>query len=127
LFECIALSWAGHQFVEKQSGKLTWCGTGLGYGGQAIVSGQAWTPGPVQLQTLNVCTGLSDNRSGPLMGGAMSTKELYKWIDDCISSCLPQDSLRLLWGLLKVACQHYGKLRSLMVSSGISSKVTTID
>jgi hypothetical protein len=30
--------------------------------------------------------------------------------------------MRLLWGLLKITCQHYGKLRFLAVSSGISSK-----
>jgi hypothetical protein len=98
---------------------------GVVYGGQAIVSGQAWTPGPVQVQALNVYTGLANNWAGPLMGGGMSTKELHAWIDDCISSCSPQDSMRLLWGLLKIACQHYGKLRSLTVSSGISSKVHT--
>jgi hypothetical protein len=91
-------------------------------GDQAIVSGQAWTPGPVQVQALNVYTGLANNWTGPLMGGGTSTKELHAWIDDCISSCSPQDSMRLLWGLLKIACQHYGKLRSLTVSSGISSK-----
>ncbi|CAM6048637.1 unnamed protein product [Sphagnum compactum] len=91
-------------------------------GDQAIVSGQAWTPGPVQVQALNVYTGLANNWTGPLMGGGMSTKELHAWIDGCISSCSPQDSMRLLWGLLKIACQHYGKLRSLTVSSGISSK-----
>ncbi|CAK9226939.1 unnamed protein product [Sphagnum troendelagicum] len=95
---------------------------GVVYGGQAIVSGQAWTPGPVQVQALNVYTGIANNWTGPLMGGGTSTKELYAWIDDCISSCSPQDSMRLLWGLLKIACQHYGKLRSLTVSSGISSK-----
>jgi hypothetical protein len=98
---------------------------GVVYGGQAIVSGQAWTPGPVQVQALNVYTGLANNWTGPLMGGGTSTKELHAWIDDCISSCSPQDSMRLLWGLLKIACQHYGKLRSLTVSSGISSKVDT--
>ncbi len=98
---------------------------GVMYGGQAIVSGQAWTPGPVQVQALNVYTGIANNWTGPLMGGGTSTKELYAWIDDCISSCSPQDSMRLLWGLLKIACQHYGKLRSLTVSSGISSKVHT--
>jgi hypothetical protein len=98
---------------------------GVVYGGQAIVSGQAWTPGPVQVQALNVYTGIANNWTGPLMGGGTSTKELYAWIDDCISSCSPQDSMRLLWGLLKIACQHYGKLRSLTVSSGISSKVHT--
>ncbi|XVF51744.1 hypothetical protein PTKIN_Ptkin04bG0209600 [Pterospermum kingtungense] len=56
---------------------------------------------------------------GPLVGGNVGSKELNKWIDDRIASCETPDMdyrkgeiLRLLLSLLKIACQHYGKLRS---------------
>ncbi|XVE57648.1 hypothetical protein DITRI_Ditri04bG0106700 [Diplodiscus trichospermus] len=56
---------------------------------------------------------------GPLVGGNVGSKELNKWIDDRITSCESPDMdyrkgevLRLLLSLLKIACQHYGKLRS---------------
>ncbi|XP_023916411.2 protein transport protein SEC16B homolog [Quercus suber] len=56
---------------------------------------------------------------GPLVGGSVGGKELNKWIDERIASCeLPNmdyrkgEALRLLLSLLKIACQHYGKLRS---------------
>ncbi|KAE9606894.1 hypothetical protein Lal_00026505 [Lupinus albus] len=56
---------------------------------------------------------------GPLVGGSVGNKELYKWIDERIAHCESPDTdykkgerLRLLLSLLKIACQHYGKLRS---------------
>ena len=56
---------------------------------------------------------------GPLVGGSVGSKELYKWIDERIARCESPDMdykkgerLRLLLSLLKIACQHYGKLRS---------------
>ncbi|GLT91072.1 hypothetical protein SLE2022_089810 [Rubroshorea leprosula] len=56
---------------------------------------------------------------GPLVGGSVGSKELNKWIDDRITNCESPDMaprkgevLRLLLSLLKIACQHYGKLRS---------------
>ncbi|XP_060179948.1 protein transport protein SEC16B homolog isoform X2 [Lycium barbarum] len=56
---------------------------------------------------------------GPLVGGSPSIKELNKWIDERISNSESPDMdyrkgevLRLLLSLLKIACQHYGKLRS---------------
>ncbi|KAK7330766.1 hypothetical protein VNO77_24965 [Canavalia gladiata] len=56
---------------------------------------------------------------GPLVGGSVGSKELYKWIDERIAHCGSTDidykkgeRLRLLLSLLKIACQHYGKLRS---------------
>ncbi|EOY24331.1 RGPR-related, putative isoform 1 [Theobroma cacao] len=56
---------------------------------------------------------------GPLVGGNAGSKELNKWIDDRIANCESPDMdykkgevLRLLLSLLKIACQHYGKLRS---------------
>ncbi|PKA66291.1 hypothetical protein AXF42_Ash006988 [Apostasia shenzhenica] len=56
---------------------------------------------------------------GPLVGGNAATKDVNKWIDDRImnskSSSMDfqnNELLRLLLSLLKVLCQHYGKLRS---------------
>uniref|UniRef100_A0A2P2MGH5 Protein transport protein sec16 n=2 Tax=Rhizophora mucronata TaxID=61149 RepID=A0A2P2MGH5_RHIMU len=56
---------------------------------------------------------------GPLVGGNVGSKELNKWIDERITNCEAPDmdhkkgeALRLLLSLLKIACQHYGKLRS---------------
>nr|KYP55364.1 40S ribosomal protein S30 [Cajanus cajan] len=56
---------------------------------------------------------------GPLVGGSVGSKELYKWIDERIAHCGSTDTdykkgerLRLLLYLLRIACQHYGKLRS---------------
>ncbi|KAF5734901.1 hypothetical protein HS088_TW15G00398 [Tripterygium wilfordii] len=56
---------------------------------------------------------------GPLVGGNVGNKELNKWIDERISNCSSPDMdfrkgevLKLLLSLLKIACQHYGKLRS---------------
>ena len=56
---------------------------------------------------------------GPLVGGNVGNKELNKWIDERIAHSESYDVyhrkgevLRLLLALLKIACQHYGKLRS---------------
>lgn len=56
---------------------------------------------------------------GPLSGGSIGTKELNKWIEERITNPESADMdyrkaevLRLLLSLLKIACQHYGKLRS---------------
>ncbi|KAK3434605.1 hypothetical protein EUGRSUZ_D02081 [Eucalyptus grandis] len=56
---------------------------------------------------------------GPLAGGSVGSKELNKWIDERIVNCESPDmdykkaeALKLLLSLLKIACQHYGKLRS---------------
>ncbi|XP_077245056.1 protein transport protein SEC16A homolog [Tasmannia lanceolata] len=57
--------------------------------------------------------------SGPLVGGNVATKELNKWIDERIASCgstnmdfRKAEQLRLLFSLLKISYEHYGKLRS---------------
>ncbi|GMH26647.1 hypothetical protein Nepgr_028490 [Nepenthes gracilis] len=57
---------------------------------------------------------------GPLVGGNVGNKELQKWIDESISDCESPyvdyrkgEVLKLLLSLLRIACQHYGKLRSL--------------
>ncbi|KAF8380503.1 hypothetical protein HHK36_027990 [Tetracentron sinense] len=56
---------------------------------------------------------------GPLVGGNVGSRELNKWIDERIANCESPNMdyrkgklLRLLLSLLKIACQHYGKLRS---------------
>ncbi|KAK7406258.1 hypothetical protein VNO78_07881 [Psophocarpus tetragonolobus] len=56
---------------------------------------------------------------GPLVGGSVGSKELFKWLDERIAHCESPDldyrkgeRLRLLLSLLKIGCQHYGKLRS---------------
>lgn len=56
---------------------------------------------------------------GPLVGGNAGSKEVNKWIDERIANCESSDIdykkrevMRLLFSLLKIACQHYGKLRS---------------
>ncbi|XP_010539195.1 PREDICTED: protein transport protein SEC16B homolog [Tarenaya hassleriana] len=56
---------------------------------------------------------------GPLAGGSVGSKDLHKWIDERMPNCesLGPDHrkgelLKLLLSLLKIACQHYGKLRS---------------
>ncbi|KAI3823799.1 hypothetical protein L1987_05241 [Smallanthus sonchifolius] len=56
---------------------------------------------------------------GPLSGGNVGGKELNRWIDDRITHSETSDvdhnkgrALRLLLSLLKIASQHYGKLRS---------------
>ncbi|GAB4844330.1 hypothetical protein Ancab_037694 [Ancistrocladus abbreviatus] len=56
---------------------------------------------------------------GPLVSGNMGSKELNKWIDDKLANCetLYRDYervciLRMLFSLLKITCQYYGKLRS---------------
>ncbi|EPS72645.1 hypothetical protein M569_02109 [Genlisea aurea] len=56
---------------------------------------------------------------GPLTGGSGGMKELNKWIDESLKNLESSnvdyrktEVLTLLLSLLKVACQHYGKLRS---------------
>lgn len=56
---------------------------------------------------------------GPLTGGSVATKELNKWIEERLANFESADIdyrkaevLKLLLSLLKIACQHYGKLRS---------------
>ncbi|XP_077236494.1 protein transport protein SEC16A homolog [Tasmannia lanceolata] len=56
---------------------------------------------------------------GPLVGGNVATVELNKWIDERIANCgstnmhfREAELLSLLFSLLKISCQHYGKLRS---------------
>ncbi|KAL5551175.1 hypothetical protein UlMin_001351 [Ulmus minor] len=87
------------------------------------------------LNLLEVVTGSTDGSSsgsndylralcqqsfpGPLVGGNVGSKELNKWIDERIANCESVNVdyrkgqiLKMLLSLLKIACQHYGKLRS---------------
>jgi hypothetical protein len=56
---------------------------------------------------------------GPLVGGSASSKDVHKWLDEMIAWYEPSstelqrgDTRKLLISLLKILCQHYGKLRS---------------
>ncbi|XP_072965659.1 protein transport protein SEC16A homolog [Typha angustifolia] len=56
---------------------------------------------------------------GPLVGGNAATKDVNKWVDERIMNCESPSTdfrkgelLKLLLSLLKISCQHYGKLRS---------------
>ncbi|CAM6093265.1 unnamed protein product [Calypogeia fissa] len=116
-------------------------------GNQSFASGQAFVPGPIQVHSLSqIVAQTSDNGrgetgssyfaalsrptlAGPLVGGSVSSKELNKWLDDQAANCLSEEpnfrssgSLPILWGLLKLACKHYGKLRSQAGLSGITSQ-----
>ncbi|CAL0311659.1 unnamed protein product [Lupinus luteus] len=69
---------------------------------------------------------------GPLVGGSIGNKELYKWLDERIAHCESPDMdykkgerLRLLLSLLKIAYQHYGKLRSPFGTDTISKENDT--
>ncbi|GAQ78521.1 hypothetical protein KFL_000140410 [Klebsormidium nitens] len=68
--------------------------------------------------------------AGPLAGGHTAAKDLAKWLDERMARCREEEtdhqgnpeSLRLLYGLLKVAAQHYGKLRAVAASAGGQEK-----
>lgn len=55
---------------------------------------------------------------GPLVGSNAATKDVNKWLDERIAGCeslvdfQKGGYLKLLLSLLKIMCQHYGKLRS---------------
>jgi hypothetical protein len=56
---------------------------------------------------------------GPLVGGSAASKDVNKWLDEMIawyessaSDFQRGDTRKLLISLLKILCQHYGKLRS---------------
>jgi len=56
---------------------------------------------------------------GPLVGGSAASKDVNKWLDDIIGAYesslteFQQDDVqKVLISLLKILCQHYGKLRS---------------
>lgn len=119
---------------------------------QSFASGQAFVPGPIQVHSLSqLVAQTSDNGrgetgssylralsrpslTGPLVGGSVSSKEVMKWLDEQAVNCLSEDpnfrsssSLPMLWGLLKLACKHYGKLRSQSGLAGIISQVRNSD
>ncbi|KAG6553655.1 hypothetical protein Mapa_004569 [Marchantia paleacea] len=116
-------------------------------GKQSFSSGQAWVPGPLCVHSLSQIVAQSADHgrqepgnlyfsslsrqtfSGPLASGSVSNKELSKWLDERGANCRTEEpccrnpaSLSMLWGLLKVASQHYGKLRSAVGTTGITSQ-----
>ncbi|ESW29348.1 hypothetical protein PHAVU_002G063200 [Phaseolus vulgaris] len=102
------------------------------YGSQDSVQGSVSVLNLIEVVTgsmdsLSIGNGTSDyfralsqqSFPGPLVGGSVGSKELYKWLDERIAHFESPDldykkgeRLRLLLSLLKIACQHYGKLRS---------------
>ncbi|KAK9716370.1 hypothetical protein RND81_06G228800 [Saponaria officinalis] len=63
---------------------------------------------------------------GPLVGGNAGSKDLNRWIDGKIANCETMsrsdgksEASKLLFSLLKIACQHYGKLRSFGGDAGL--------
>ncbi|KAK9716374.1 hypothetical protein RND81_06G228900 [Saponaria officinalis] len=63
---------------------------------------------------------------GPLVGGNAGSKDLNRWIDERIANCDTMsrsdgkgEASKLLLSLLKIACQHYGKLRSYGADAGL--------
>lgn len=77
--------------------------------------------------------------NGPLVGGNVSSKELLKWIDEREKLCKEEakdskfddlhrkslESLSDLWGVLKIMCQHHGKLRSTIGTTGLTLQACT--
>lgn len=67
----------------------------------------------------------------PPAGGHTPAKELTKWLDERMARCHEEEtdhqnnpeSLLLLYGLLKVAAQNYGKLRAVAAPGGGQEKV----
>jgi hypothetical protein len=67
----------------------------------------------------------------PPAGGHTPAKELIKWLDERMARCQEEETdhqsnpepLRLLYGLLKVAAQNYGKLRAVAAAGGGQEKV----
>ncbi|KAI5059305.1 hypothetical protein GOP47_0025624 [Adiantum capillus-veneris] len=64
--------------------------------------------------------------AGPLVGSGVATKEVLKWVDDQIANCEVEDpyrteSLRVLWGVLRIVCIHYGKIRPTHGSSSLKN------
>ncbi|KAH7435616.1 hypothetical protein KP509_06G071900 [Ceratopteris richardii] len=66
--------------------------------------------------------------SGPLCGS--TSKDVLKWVDEQIENCGKEDNQRtnskglwVLWGVLKIACLHYGKLRSVGGSARVTSQM----
>ncbi|KAL1208229.1 transport protein SEC16A-like protein [Cardamine amara subsp. amara] len=56
---------------------------------------------------------------GPLVGGNVGSKDLYKWIDERLLNCESSNMefsrgklFKTLLSLLRISCQYYGKLRS---------------
>ncbi|ERN07168.1 hypothetical protein AMTR_s00019p00148170 [Amborella trichopoda] len=67
---------------------------------------------------------------GPLVGGSASSRDVYKLIDERIANCAVSSAdfregghLRLLLSLLKICCQHYGKLRSPFAADSATQEV----
>lgn len=86
-----------------------------------VISGNTNNDPSVRGSTCNYFRALCQQSfPGPLVGGNVGSRELNKWIDERITNCESTidmdykkgEVMKLLLSLLKIACQHYGKLRS---------------
>ncbi|KAJ4954558.1 hypothetical protein NE237_011341 [Protea cynaroides] len=125
----VTFGFGGKIIVMKESSTFA---TNSAYGSQDSIGGSVslLNLSEVVMEKFNCATigiGASDyfrtlcqqSFPGPLVGGNVGSKELNKWIDERIAYCESPnldyrkgELLRLLLSLLKIACQHYGKLRS---------------
>ncbi|XP_061341068.1 protein transport protein SEC16A homolog [Gastrolobium bilobum] len=123
----VTFGFGGKLIVMKDSSLLS-----SSYGSQSAVQGPisvlnlmevvtgSIAPSSIRNDTGDYFCALSQQSfPGPLVGGSVGSKELYKWIDERIAHRGSPDMdykkgerLKLLLSLLKIACQHYGKLRS---------------
>ncbi|KAI5065238.1 hypothetical protein GOP47_0019933 [Adiantum capillus-veneris] len=144
LFQSYPDSTAGVGGERSSAGRPSHALVAFGFGGKLVTmkAPQFRTAEPLILHDLNrlvsstehpsdVSTYFSSlNRhglSGPLHGA--TSKDVLKWVDERIENCGKEDcqgmsseSVHLLWGVLKIACQNYGKLRSVAGSAGIKSQ-----
>ncbi|XP_042504797.1 protein transport protein SEC16B homolog isoform X2 [Macadamia integrifolia] len=125
----VTFGFGGKLIVMKESGAYS---TNSAFGSQDSIGGSVslLKLSEVVMEKINAATigvGACDyfrtlcqqSFPGPLVGGNAGSKELNKWIDERIAFCESPNMdyrkgelLRLLLSLLKIACQHYGKLRS---------------
>lgn len=130
--------------TRSSSGRPSHALVAFGFGGKLVTmkAPRLGTSEPLVLQDLNQLVLNAEKRgqndgfsyfsalnrhglSGPLVGHGVTSKDLLKWVDEQIENCETEDShgtssegLRVLWGVLKIACLHYGKLRSMAGSTG---------
>lgn len=130
--------------TRSSSGHPSHALVAFGFGGKLVTmkAPRLGTSEPLVLQDLNQLVLNAEKRgqndgfsyfsalnrhglSGPLVGHGVTSKDLLKWVDEQIENCEREDfhgtsseGLRVLWGVLKIACLHYGKLRSMAGSTG---------
>lgn len=122
----VTFGFGGKLIVMKDNSNLR----NSSFGSQAPVGGSVSVLNLQEVVTRNAVVSTSGSQEylhalcqqsfpGPLVGGSVGSKELNKWIDERIANFELSNMdygkaqiLKLLLSLLKIACQHYGKLRS---------------